>query len=153
MRALSLWQPHATAIDIGLKPYETRGWSTDYRGPLVIHAAKKKFRYGDYAMDYYKEVSRRFREADFPMHALDATYGRALCIVDVVDCIPVGVLRGRIGRDEFWGDFQDFGDDGKPRFAFKLENVRRLWPIPLVTGRQKFFDIPDELLKVGYAQE
>jgi hypothetical protein len=33
MKALSLWQPHAQAIALGLKPYETRDWSTRYRGP------------------------------------------------------------------------------------------------------------------------
>lgn len=42
MKALSLWQPWATLIAIGAKQYETRGWSTPYRGPLIIHAAKTK---------------------------------------------------------------------------------------------------------------
>jgi hypothetical protein len=41
MRALSLWQPHAQAIALGLKPWETRDWPTRYRGPLAIHGAKR----------------------------------------------------------------------------------------------------------------
>ena len=57
MRALSLWQPHAQAIMLGIKPYETRGWSTDHRRPLAIHAAKKVFDYRDYPLDYYQEVA------------------------------------------------------------------------------------------------
>lgn len=149
MRALSLHQPHASAIELDLKKYETRGWSCDYRGPLVIHAAKQRFNYKDYRNDYFFEVSRRLKEAGFPLFALDATYGRALCVVDLVDCVPTGKLRGKIGRAEFWGDFRDVGDDGKERYAFKLENVRKLWPRPLVTGRQKFFQIDDSLLKFG----
>lgn len=40
MKAISLWQPWASAIAIGLKTNETRSWSTAYRGPLAIHAAK-----------------------------------------------------------------------------------------------------------------
>ena len=42
MKALSLWQPHAQAIAAGLKPYETRHWPTRYRGPIAIHAAKRR---------------------------------------------------------------------------------------------------------------
>jgi hypothetical protein len=38
MKALSLWQPHATLVAIGAKPYETRSWETSYRGPLAIYA-------------------------------------------------------------------------------------------------------------------
>lgn len=38
-RALSLWQPWASLIAVGAKTIETRGWSTTYRGPLLIHAA------------------------------------------------------------------------------------------------------------------
>ena len=132
---------------MGLKPWETRGWSTDYRGPLAIHAAKKQFCYQDYPIDYYQEVARRFREVKFPLFALD--YGKVLCVVDLVDCVPTGRLRGRIGRYEFWGDFRDKGDDGKDRFAFKLENVKVIpaYRRPLVTGRQKWFDVPESILQ------
>jgi hypothetical protein len=41
MKALTLWQPWATAIALGLKHYETRTWFVGYRGDLAIHAAKK----------------------------------------------------------------------------------------------------------------
>lgn len=40
MKALSLTQPYATLVAIGAKQIETRSWSTSYRGPLAIHAAK-----------------------------------------------------------------------------------------------------------------
>lgn len=42
MKCISLWQPWATAIALGSKRIETRGWSTKYRGRIAIHAAKKK---------------------------------------------------------------------------------------------------------------
>ena len=141
-KALSLWQPHAQAISLGLKPYETRGWYTGYRGPLAIHAAKKKFNFKDYPGAYFQEVSRQFKEAGCPVWALD--YGKVICIVDVVDCVPVGVLRGKISRTtEFWGNFNDFGDDEKPRYAMKLENLRLIDANkrPAVTGRQGFFSV------------
>jgi hypothetical protein len=40
MKALTLTQPWATLVAIGAKRIETRSWSTSYRGPLAIHAAK-----------------------------------------------------------------------------------------------------------------
>jgi hypothetical protein len=40
MKVLTLSQPFATLVAIGAKKIETRSWSTKYRGPLAIHAAK-----------------------------------------------------------------------------------------------------------------
>lgn len=42
MKALTLWQPWASLVALGVKTIETRSWSTSYRGPLAIHAAKKR---------------------------------------------------------------------------------------------------------------
>lgn len=41
MRAITLWQPYASLVAAGIKRIETRSWSTDYQGPLLIHAAKR----------------------------------------------------------------------------------------------------------------
>ncbi|WP_010501348.1 ASCH domain-containing protein [Paenibacillus elgii] len=41
MKAITIIQPWATLIALGEKKFETRSWSTKYRGPLVIHAGKK----------------------------------------------------------------------------------------------------------------
>ena len=40
MKAITLEQPFASLVSIGAKIIETRPWSTDYRGPLAIHAEK-----------------------------------------------------------------------------------------------------------------
>ena len=41
IKALTIRQPWAELILRGCKPYELRSWRTNYRGPLVIHAAMK----------------------------------------------------------------------------------------------------------------
>lgn len=41
MKAVTIWQPWASLIPMGLKKYETRCWPTSYRGPIAIHAGKK----------------------------------------------------------------------------------------------------------------
>ena len=149
MRCLSLHQPYAQAIALSLKVFETRAWYTDYCGPLAIHATKKKFEHYDYPSDYYQEVCRRLKAAGCPVWALD--YGKVLCVVDVVDCVPTGTLRGRIGQAEFWGDFRDVGDDGKKRYALVLACLRTIDPYkrPTVTGRQKFFQVPDSIIQLS----
>lgn len=42
MKALTLYQPWASLIALGVKTVETRPWATKYRGPLAIHAGKVK---------------------------------------------------------------------------------------------------------------
>ena len=41
IKAISLHPPYASLIKMGLKHFETRSWPTNYRGKLVICAAKK----------------------------------------------------------------------------------------------------------------
>ncbi len=159
MRALSLWQPHAEAIARGLKIWETRGWFDQYRGPLAIHAAKKEFRERDYPWEWFSEAKKRLSLAGCPLHKLD--YGKVICVADVVDCVPTAAVRALAGAEMdrgveklrgpfpgwfFWGDFRDRGDDGKLRFAFKLENVRTIPALqrPPVVGRQGWFEVGDE---------
>jgi hypothetical protein len=38
VKALTIRQPWASLIAMGVKTIETRSWSTNYRGPLAIHA-------------------------------------------------------------------------------------------------------------------
>lgn len=46
MKALTLWQPWATLMAIGVKRNETRGWSTRHRGALAIHASVRRTGWG-----------------------------------------------------------------------------------------------------------
>lgn len=147
MLALSLWEPHATAIAEGIKKYETRGWDLlpRYIGvPVAIHAAKKPFREKDYEWEYFKEVRDRLRVVGVPLHRL--SYGRVVCIVTFTSSMKTAEARA-IETDLFWGDFRDFDENGNHRFAFKVDNVRKI-PFddrPLITGRQGFFDVPNEI--------
>jgi activating signal cointegrator 1 len=44
---LTLWQPWASLVALGVKTIETRSWSTKYRGPIAIHAAARRPRASD----------------------------------------------------------------------------------------------------------
>ena len=140
MKALSLWQPHAHAIALGLKPYETRDWAMKYRGPLAIHAAKRPWEdVGDWHTEARRRILGGITRAEQSVGRM--AFGAVVCVADVADCIPTRDLRGRIPTEhEFWGDFGD-GERGMGRFAFRLENVRVL-PEPFyVRGQQGLWEL------------
>lgn len=140
MKALSLWQPHAHAIALGLKPYETRDWPTKYRGPLAVHAAKRPW---EDVGDWHREARLRIRSGIACCHETigPMAFGAVVCVADVVDCIPTRELRGSIPPEhEFWGDFSD-GERGMGRFAFKLQNVRVLKEPFYVRGQQGLWEL------------
>ena len=62
MKAISLWQPYASLIAFGSKPYETRRWSPPdslIGERIAIHAAKKKIPNYEYnAYCYYEDDDR-----------------------------------------------------------------------------------------------
>lgn len=143
MKAISLWQPWASAIAIGVKKIETRGWSTSYRGPLAIHAAKTKdhlaFAQTPLAKAAIIQALKNVGDGRitppwvWPLGAVVAT-----CTLE--DCVSVKWLGDISAEERLWGNY----DPG--RFGWMLSNVQWIEPIPF-RGAQGFFQVPDELLK------
>ncbi len=150
MKCISLWQPWATLIAIGAKHYETRSWFTPHRGPLAIHAAKKKDPYGLEACTKDPRFAAALAAAGIT--SPDALpFGSILCVVDLVNVYRVtkdGLLApgGMSVRGMPSSIEQAFGDYAVGRYAWLLQNVRRL-PSPIdFKGAQQLFDIPDALV-------
>jgi hypothetical protein len=70
MKALSVRQPWASLIMLGIKPVENREWSTLYRGPLLIHASRRH--------DHGANVS---------LAPDQLVYGAVFGIVDLIDIV------------------------------------------------------------------
>lgn len=119
MKALTLYQPWASLIAWREKQYETRGWSTLYRGPLAIHASKnfKEGREVCAINSFYREALARAGVQHFD----NLPIGAVLCLVDLVDVVKTETLNGKISQSE-----EHFGDYSWGRYAWKLENVRVL---------------------------
>lgn len=139
-RALSVWQPYATLIAIGAKQYETRSWATPYRGELAIHAAKRPAR-PDEIGSWIGGTLARHGYGD--LHRLPL--GAVLCIVRLVDVVPVETVRAlaetdrRIRMDE--PALADHEMAAKRhyspgRYAWQLEFVRRVVPPIPARGAQ-----------------
>lgn len=82
MKVISLWQPWATLVAWGLKEYETRHWWTSYRGPLVIHAAKRKMTRDDQALWSHLHLLA----PEIMQQIDDIPYGAIVAIANLNDC-------------------------------------------------------------------
>lgn len=70
MKALTVCQPHASALMFGPKRYENRTWSTSYRGPVLIHAGKNRKWMTYNAREFYAERDFAYRETELPFGAM-----------------------------------------------------------------------------------
>lgn len=97
MKGLSLWQPWATLVGVGLKRVETRSWATSYRGPLAIHAAKRRPEIGRIGDSIVVEVigdDRRGRQSRALWLATSPKPGE--CLACSANLIGPGTLRGPV---------------------------------------------------------
>lgn len=129
MKALTIWQPYASLIAKGQKFYETRGFRTRYRGPLLIHSGQRPMRW---VLKHSDEDALDVAIEFFGMEDLmNLPVGCAICVVDLVDCIEMtpDFIKKQSLAELSTGDW-------KPgRFAWKLENPREIEPVELV-GKQ-----------------
>ena len=140
MRCLSLHQPWATLVVSGEKVYETRGWKTEHRGLLVIHASKK---FSEVVRDLCQQEPFRssLKKAGYSSVS-DLPLGKLIGVVQLEDCLPVETIALPTDAKE-----RHYGDYRAGRWAWKLSH-----PTPLVVpipypGHLGLFDVPDTLLE------
>lgn len=121
MKAISLLQPWASLVALGAKQYETRSWATPYRGPLAIHASA---RFPGDLRDLCDEEPFRSLLARHGLTASRLPLGRVLCVTRLAACAATPSLWGRLTEQE-----EALGDFSLGRFAWRLEDVRRIPPI------------------------
>lgn len=131
MKAITLWQPWATLIAIGAKRFETRGWATNYRGPLAIHAAKRPIQYVELNTHIYGALG----EAGCRMPNR-LPMGCVVCTVNLAAVYPAE----RAIELPFFGECErHFGDFTPGRFAWRLDNVQTIDNIP-ARGSRGFWE-------------
>jgi ASCH domain len=139
VKAISLWQPWASLIILGYKHFETRSWPTSYRGKLLICSAKKDSE--DLHSTYlYLAEQCGIDTTKYPWKALPKGYAVAIC--DLVDCVKMtpAFIASQSETQLRCGDW-------KPgRFAWKLENIQPIEPIP-IRGKQGLWDVDLPMLE------
>lgn len=129
MRAISLWQPWAAGIAIGHKSIETRHWSTNYRGPLLIHAAKR-----------FGPEEREFASVERTLGRLPERLplGAYIAITHLVDVRPTEELALEVGPiEKLYGNYEP------GRYGWILERTSSFPPVP-AKGRQGFWTPSEE---------
>lgn len=137
MKALSLIQPWSSIIAIGEKQWETRSWSTPYRGPIAIHASgnRDEVKAGVLRHFHQEAIGLVLEAGTLPFKAIVA-------LAMLTDCQPTEQLIGRISpREAAVGDF------GPGRFGFRLDMVLRLREPVDAGGMLGIWEVPPGVAK------
>jgi hypothetical protein len=145
MKAISLWQPWASFIAIGVKPFETRDWAPPLwliGQRIAIHAAKKAVEPDD------REWARLAGASELPLGAIVCTAvlaGAYQCGANLKEkpwhC-RVAERRGLATPERATIKVDEFGDYDPGRWAWWLTDIEPAIP---ARGSQGLWDWPGEL--------
>lgn len=130
MNALSIWQPWASFIALGIKNVENRGWATRYRGPLLIHAGKT------FDEDWEEKLPAVLSHAALAVERWPAYFHLAGHLLAVV------VLQGCAEWEDAASPWHEEGQVG-----WYLRNPRLIRPLPY-RGMWGIFDIQGASIEV-----
>lgn len=136
-RCLSLIQPWASLVACGAKKYETRSWSTPYRGWLAIHASKG-FPNDCRALCLEDPFVATLRKVGYTTLG-EIPRAKVIAVVHLVDCISTNAWTPPQDSEEY-----AFGNYGPDRFAWKFEEVRLVRPFE-VKGSLSIWRLPRPL--------
>ncbi|MEM6280554.1 MAG: hypothetical protein AAF787_00055 [Chloroflexota bacterium] len=136
-RVLTLWQPYATFIAMGLKKFETRSWNPITQLPpkprlqpgeiIMIHAAKRKLETYEKSLLGSKALANALMATGRVMPVLP--YGAIVCACRFIDAHPTDEFQAQ-GIERKLGNYQP------GRYAWELE-LLRVPPEPIpATGKQ-----------------
>lgn len=134
MRALTLWQPWATLIAEGHKKIETRSWSTNIRGAVAIHSAKKPIKEVKKLMN--QEAIKIISSLLYPFLLERLPVGYILAVGNLVDCKLIDdEFIKKLSTDELL-----LGDYTPGRYAWMFENVKTFRSPINTRGGQGFWN-------------
>ncbi len=136
MKAISTQSPWAWLILLGLKPVENRIWRYDYQGPLLIHIGKKF----DRDAWCYLCSTPAFKDDVNTLISWAARWENCR-----VENLPVGIIAGKVHMNGCVMSHPSkyfFGPIGHVYERPEILKSR----IPY-KGKQRFFEVPDELLR------
>ncbi len=123
--AITLWQPWACLIEVGVKPYETRPKAPPKKligQRIAIHAAKRPMKLAMMSQEFIDACYDAFGGCHWS-HALPL--GVVVCTAILAEAVPVEQVTPDL-----------FGDYSPGRWAWKLEDVRPVQPHAPAKGMQ-----------------
>lgn len=148
MMALSVRQPWTYCITHLGKRCENRTWTTRYRGPALLHAAKgmtrEEYETVAFFVEYHYPELAPAGAPDLELPAFDAlARGGIVGRATLVDCVR---SRGALppGKSRAWGDLH-IQPWWQGPVGFILDDVE---PVPFVPckGALGLFEVPDDIM-------
>lgn len=145
--AITLWQPWASLISLGIKEYETRSW----RCPMsligkefYIHVAKRQMQIEERELlCHLSQLDEKYEyllEKQFPYGALVAKVKVEKCLQmsdrfhePDNEILPIIRIDSVSDQERLCGDWQD------DRYAWKLTDVEEISPIPMKGGQRIWY--------------
>lgn len=163
LNAISLWQPWAQLMALGLKQFETRSWATGHRGQLAIHAAKRKINWREvhpFIQDVLAEHGFT-KDSDFPYGAIvglgnltgcyrvpddgqprayytakSQVYQQGGTVVATAPALSDGIVIPPPEPELYYGNYQP------GRYAWHMPDVKAIKPVEC-TGAQRIWTVPE----------
>jgi hypothetical protein len=156
MKVLTLHQPYATLVALGVKTIETRGWATNVRGRIAIHAGVRpvtREHVGEWYVDRTRRDGSWMRRSTLDP-SLRLPLGAIVATANLVDCVPIledstdsiSCIELSGGSAYLWREGDElpersvrnqlpYGDYEPGWFAWLLADVERLdVPVPFKGG-------------------
>lgn len=152
MKALTIWQPWASLIALGVKPYEFRSWSAHKSivgQRIAIHAGARKPKVLEVHSMLLQLKSDDAWKSGLSMD-LDKAIPYLEAVLDGSAYMPTGVVvcTAILGAPisaaqivhEFGGPVYDGDSDDQTNFAWPLTDIKQVMPPVEVKGMQGFWN-------------
>jgi hypothetical protein len=142
-RGLTLHQPWASLMAWGVKSVETRPWKVEYRGPMVIHAAKAFQPYAQQVCMMNLDIRRVLLAK---MHEAGICRDNRITLGRLHELLPLGkivattrlvdvVTTNKIDADRIFAEFA-YGNFAKNRWMWMCQDTKALARPIVYTGMQ-----------------
>jgi len=158
MKALTLHQPHADLVRRRLKIWETRGWRTEkHVGEFIVIHASKTRKHDKLAVE--KFTAHYVLENDPERQPL--AHSECLCVVELIGCHPTAELKqmweffleaGTTQKKHSIKEQLAMGDYKDGRWGWHLKFICDLKGITGVSGKQRLWELPEEIAAEVYKQ-
>lgn len=138
MRVISLHQPLASFMGT-FKLAETRSWSTTYRGPIAIHAAKRN----DIADAKLSSIWHQRAYRHFDVRYEDLPRGVIVSVGYLRNCVEMGTVEDRFMYPQPSDQERAFGIYKTGRFTWYIDNMERLVSPIQLRGQQGLWTLDD----------
>lgn len=148
MHAITLYQPWATLLILGVKRFETRCWTTKIRGEIAIHAAQNQ-KHLNKLLDEFRSSNQIATLHPWARNIAEVLMENKHLIsgADLKSFFPTGCVLGTAEIAHIYAEQPPalsererlLGEYGVGRFAWEMTNIVRL-PTPIAaTGRQRLW--------------